>query len=399
MQNIVLGISGGIAIYKVAQLASDLSKNYNLKVIMTENAQKFMSTEVFEVLSQNKVYTDTFSAYLDKDKYKIPHVELSKWSDLIVLAPATANLIGKFANGIADDLLTTTLIAARSKVLLCPAMNSYMLTNPATQANLDTLKARGVAIMPTAKGELACGDYGSGKFPEPKLIEDKIAELLNLKADLAGLNVLITAGPTREKLDPVRFITNYSSGKMGYALAEASAARGAKVKLISGPSNLEASKAIELISVESAEEMFTAVKNNLAKADIVIMAAAVSDYRPLELKQEKLKNETETVSVDFVKNKDILAYAGQNRSKSTVVCGFSMETENLIENSKKKLLKKDIDLIVANNLRDQGAGFATDTNKVTLISKDEVRPLNLKTKTAVAHDVLDSCLAIYKEKN
>lgn len=402
MANILLGISGGIAIFKVAQLVSNLSKKHQVKVIMTDNALKFMSTEVFEALTKNKVYTDVFSPYIEDEEYKISHIELAKWADVFVLAPATGNLIGKMASGIADDLLSTCLLASRSPILLCPAMNTYMLNNPAIRENLEKLIQREVNVMETESGDLACGDFGNGKLASPESIETEIERILNdnkeIKQDLAGMKILISAGPTVEAIDPVRFISNYSSGKMGYAMAKVAKSRGADVTLVSGPVNLETPGGINVLKVKSAEDMFQAIQRNLSSADALIMTAAVSDYRVKNFSESKIKKNDESLILELEKNPDILAWAGEHAEAGTVLCGFAMETENLIENAKDKLEKKGLDLIVVNSLNEQGAGFGTDTNIVTLIAKDSLEQLEIMSKAKVSDKVLDKVLSIFKNK-
>lgn len=402
MANILLGISGGIAIFKVAQLVSNLSKKHQVKVIMTENALKFMSTEVFEALTKNKVYTDVFEPYIEEQAYKISHIELAKWADIFVLAPATANLIGKMANGLADDMLSTCLLANRSPILLCPAMNTYMLNNPATKENLQKLIQREVKIMETECGDLACGDFGNGKLASPESIETEIEKILNdnrnAKKDFSGMNILISAGPTVEPIDPVRFISNHSTGKMGYAMAKAAHNRGANVTLISGPVNIEVPTGIKVVKVKTAAEMFQAVQHNLASNDALIMTAAVSDYRVKNVSENKIKKTDAQLVLQLEKNPDILAWAGEHAKAGTVLCGFAMETENLITNAKEKLEKKGLDLIVANSLNEQGAGFGTDTNIVTLIDKKFSEQLEIMSKAKVSEKVLDKVLCIYNSK-
>ena len=402
MANILLGISGGIAIFKVAQLVSNLSKKHQVKVIMTDNALKFMSTEVFEALTKNKVYADVFSPYIEDEEYKISHIELAKWADVFVLAPATGNLIGKMANGIADDLLSTCLLASRCPILLCPAMNTYMLNNPATRENLEKLIQREVNVMETEYGDLACGDFGNGKLASPEAIETEIENILNdnkeIKQDLAGMKILISAGPTVEAIDPVRFISNHSSGKMGYAMAKAAKTRGADVTLVSGPVNLETPGGINVLKVKTAEDMFQAIQRNLSSTNALIMTAAVSDYRVKNFSESKIKKNDENLVLELEKNPDILAWAGEHAEAGTVLCGFAMETENLVENAKDKLESKGLDLIVANSLNEQGAGFGTDTNIVTLIDKDSLEQLEIMSKAKVSNKVLDNVLSIFKNK-
>lgn len=405
MSNILLGVSGGVAIFKVAQLASNLSKKHNIRVIMSKHAAEFMGTEVFQSLSNHKVYTDTFDSYEQDGQDLIAHVELAKWADIIILAPATGNLLGKLANGIADDMLTTTLLAARSPILLAPAMNTYMLNNPATRDNLAKLENRGVEVMATDAGDLACGDFGNGKLASPEAIESMANVILKREAkekskqDLVGKHVLVTAGPTREQIDPVRFISNHSSGKQGYAVAQNALNRGASVSLITGPVSINPPLGANLIKVESADEMLQAVQNNLEKTDLLVMTAAVSDYKVLEQSEEKIKKSSDNLTIELVKNPDILKWAGENSREGQVLVGFAMETENLLENAREKLIKKNVDLIIANSLKDEGAGFGTDTNLASIISKEDIDSLALMSKYDLAEIILDRALEIYKEKN
>ena len=406
MSKILVGITGGIAIYKVAQLVSNLSKLHEVKVIMSKSAQEFMSIEVFQALTKHKVYTDVFETYHEDGEELIAHVELAKWADIIVLAPATANIIGKFANGIADDMLSTTLMAARTPILIAPAMNTFMLNSPATRQNMETLTSRGVHIMSTDSGDLACGDFGNGKLAQPFIIQAEIdrilketAEKSKKKQDLKGLSILVTAGPTREAIDPVRYITNHSTGKMGYAVAENALDRGASVTIISGLVNIEPPVGANIVYVESALDMYESVQANLKNADIFIMTAAVADYRAVATQDEKIKKSGEEVSLNLTKNPDIIAWASKNRNPGAVVTGFAMETENLVENARGKLERKELDLIAANSLRDEGAGFGTDTNVVTLITADTEEALPLLSKYKVAEKILDKNLEIHKEKN
>lgn len=411
-KNILVGISGGIAVYKVAQLVSNLSKVHEVQVVMTEHALEFMTPLSFETLTHREVFYKMFGEGIHH--MEVPHIDLAKWADIIILAPTTANLIAKMANGISDDLMSAMLLAARCPILLCPAMNTFMLNHPATQENLKTLESRGVIVLESEAGMLACGDYGSGKLPAPEVIQAKAEEILNSSTttgknsinaenlqttdDLTGLHVTVTAGPTQEALDPVRFISNHSSGKMGYAIARAAMNRGAKVTLISGPVQLTAPEGVELVAVKSAMDMFEAVKNQLDKSDILVKAAAVSDYRASEIQEEKIKKSGDELVLRMVKNPDILAWAGENKPEGTVLCGFAMETENLLANAKAKLEKKNCDLLVANNLKVEGAGFATDTNVATLIWRDKQEALSIMSKDDLADRILDECLILKGEK-
>jgi len=377
-KNILIGICGGIAAYKVCELIRFLKKSEaNVKVIMTNNAQRFITPLTVQTLSQNRVYLDTFeSEYF----YDIEHISLTAWADILVVAPATANIIGKFANGIADDLLTTTFLAFNKPILV---------ENKIVQANIQKLKQVGINVLEPEAGLLACGVYGKGRYPENRKIVIEIERLLE-KKDLDGKRVLITAGPTREYLDPVRFISNRSSGKMGFALAEEAYKRGAKVTLVSGPVNIQTYADIEIVNVETAYEMYEEVKSIKDKYDILIFSAAVADFKPKNFRESKIKKEQEQeLQIELQKNPDILKYAGETKKDWQIVVGFSAETENLIENSKKKLYEKNADLIVANNVLQEGAGFNVDTNIVTLISKEKVLELPKLSKEEVAGRIFD----------
>ena len=393
-KNVVLGVCGGIAAYKACELTSRLKKlNANIDVIMTKSAAEFVTQLTFQSLSLNQVITDMF----DKPKYfEIEHISLAKKADIIVIAPATANVIGKLANGIADDMLTTTVMASKAIKLIAPAMNTNMYENVIVQKNIETLKQLGYYFMEPAVGRLACGDIGTGKMAEPELIEDKIKELLLRKRDLEGRTVLVTAGPTIEALDPVRFITNHSTGKMGFAIAEKAAARGAKVYLVSGPSNLPTPFEVERYDVHSALDMYNAVMKLMERADIIIKSAAVADYRVAEISNEKIKKSEDELVIKLQKNPDILQELGKIKG-NRVLIGFAMETQNLIENAKAKVLKKNLDFIVANNLKTEGAGFAGDTNVVKIIDKSgNVEDIPLMKKSDLADIILDKALSIYK---
>lgn len=399
-KKIVVGISGGIAVFKVAQLVSNLSKKHEVQVVMTEHATEIMSPLTFETLTGRKALYKMFGE--DVHHMSVDHIDVAKWADLIILAPATANIIAKMTYGLADDLLSTMLLAARSPILVCPAMNSFMLDHPATTENLYRLKERGVEILESDAGMLACGDFGSGKLPSPEQIQAKAEEILadagKVEHDLTGLTITITAGPTVEAIDPVRFISNYSSGKMGYALAAKAVSRGAKVKLISGPVSLPPVEGAELISVNSAEEMFTAVKHAFGETHILIKAAAVGDYRVKTEATEKLKKSDEELTIELVKNPDILLWAGEHKREDMVICGFAMETENLLDNAMEKLEKKHCDLLVANSLREEGAGFRGDTNVVTLLWPTKRKAVEKMSKQDLAEIILDEVLAIREEK-
>ena len=386
-KTVILGITGGIAAYKMANVASGLRKaGANVHVIMTKNATEFITPLTFETLTNNRCIVDTFDRNF---QYDVAHISLAKAADLILIAPATANVIAKLSHGQADDMLTTTVLAARCKKLVAPAMNTAMLENPITQDNLKTLAHYGFGIFQPAVGLLACKDVGSGKLPEPEVLLDEIARELAREKDLAGVHVTVTAGPTQESLDPVRFLTNHSSGKMGYAIAREAMLRGAEVKLISGPVALAPVPGVELVKITTAQDMLEAVQAPLPQTDILIKAAAVADYRPATVADEKLKKKDGELSIPLERTADILAWVSENRHEGLFVCGFSMETENLLENSRGKLIKKGLDMIVANNLKTQGAGFGVETNVVTLITRDEIKELPLMGKDEVAGKLLD----------
>ena len=386
-KTVILGITGGIAAYKMANVASGLRKSgANVHVIMTKNATEFITPLTFETLTNNRCIVDTFDRNF---QYDVAHISLAKAADLILIAPATANVIAKLAHGQADDMLTTTVLAARCKKLVAPAMNTAMLENPITQDNLKTLAHYGFGIIQPAVGLLACKDVGSGKLPEPEVLLDEIARELAREKDLAGVHVTVTAGPTQESLDPVRFLTNHSSGKMGYAIAREAMLRGAEVTLISGPVALKPVPGVKLVPIITAQDMLEAVQAALPQTDILIKAAAVADYRPATVADEKLKKKDGELSIPLERTADILAWVSKNRHEGLFVCGFSMETENMLENSRGKLIKKGLDMIVANNLKTQGAGFGVETNVVTLITRDEIKELPLMGKDEVAGKLLD----------
>ena len=386
-KTVILGITGGIAAYKMANVASGLRKaGANVHVIMTKNATEFITPLTFETLTNNRCIVDTFDRNF---QYDVAHISLAKAADLILIAPATANVIAKLAHGQADDMLTTTVLAARCKKLVAPAMNTAMLENPITQDNLKTLAHYGFGIIQPAVGLLACKDMGSGKLPEPEVLLDEIARELAREKDLAGVHVTVTAGPTQESLDPVRFLTNHSSGKMGYAIAREAMLRGAEVTLISGPVALKPVPGVKLVNIITAQDMLEAVQAAVPQTDILIKAAAVADYRPATVADEKLKKKDGELSIPLERTADILAWVSENRHEGLFVCGFSMETENMLENSRGKLIKKGLDMIVANNLKTQGAGFGVETNVVTLITRDEIKELPLMGKDEVAGKLLD----------
>lgn len=384
---VVLGVTGGIAAYKIASLASMLVKQHaDVQVIMTENATNFITPTTFESLTGNKCLVDTFDRNF---QFQVEHVALAKRADIFMIAPATANVIAKVAHGLADDMLTTTFLACKKPKYIVPAMNTQMYENPITQDNLDICRRYGMHVVEPASGYLACGDTGAGKMPEPELLMEYIMQELAFEKDMAGKKVLVTAGPTREAIDPVRYITNHSTGKMGYAIAQAAARRGAEVTLVSGPVNLKAPLGVKLVPVTSAGEMFQAVTEASSSQDVIIKAAAVADYRPKYVGTEKTKKKDGDMNLEMERTDDILAWLGNHRQTGQVLCGFSMETENMLENSQAKLEKKHVDMIVANNLKTAGAGFGTDTNVVTIITKEGAEELAMMTKEQVAHQLLN----------
>ena len=386
-KTVVLGVTGGIAAYKSAALASMLKKQHaDVQVIMTENAMNFITPATFEALTGTKCMVDTFDRNF---RFEVEHVALAKRADLFMVAPATANVIAKVAHGIADDMLTTTFLACRKTKYIVPAMNTAMYENPITQDNLALCSRYGMKVIAPVCGHLACGDEGVGKMPEPEALLEYILQELAYEKDLAGKRVLVTAGPTREALDPVRYITNHSTGKMGYAIARAAARRGAAVTLISGPVELPTPLGVERVDVSSAKEMFDAVTSRAAGQDAIVKAAAVADYRPVHVGAEKMKKTDETLSIELERTDDILSWLGAHRRAGQFLCGFSMETRDVLENSRAKLKQKNVDMIVANDLRTEGAGFGTDTNVVTLITGEGVRELGKMTKDEVAHRILD----------
>lgn len=387
-KNVVLAVTGSIAAYKIAYLASMLKKlNADVTVLMTRNAVNFIHPITFETLTGNKCLIDTFDRNFE---YSVEHVSLAKRTDVVLVAPATANVIGKLANGIADDMLTTTVMACECKKIIAPAMNTHMYRNPVVQDNIKKLRHYGMEVVAPDTGYLACGDVGEGKMPSEQVLLEYILREIRFEKDLEGKKVMVTAGPTREKIDPVRFITNHSTGKMGYALAKHCAQRGAEVTLITGKTQLEPPLFVRVIEVESAGEMFEAVKERYEEQDIIMKAAAVADYRPLSVSEEKVKKTEGEMSIALERTEDILKFLGENRRKGQFLCGFSMETENMLENSRAKLEKKHVDMIVANNLKQEGAGFGTDTNIVTLITRDGCRELPVMSKEDVAKHIIDT---------
>lgn len=386
-KTVVLGVTGSIAAYKIANLASALKKlNANVHVIMTKNATNFINPITFETLTGNKCLVDTFDRNFE---FSVEHVSLAKAADIFMIAPATANVIGKIAGGIADDMLTTTVMATKAPVYISPAMNTGMYTNPIVQDNLKKLASYGYKVIDPATGYLACGDTGAGKMPEPEELMQYILHEISHEKDLAGKKVLVTAGPTQEAIDPVRYITNHSSGKMGYSIAKAAAARGAQVTLVSGQVALKEPLFVETIKIISAADMAREVKSRAADMDIIIKAAAVADYRPSVIADQKIKKKDDDMSVALERTEDILAGLGKNKRENQFLCGFAMETENLIENAQSKLERKNVDMIVANSIRTEGAGFAGDTNVVTLITKEGNEQLEIMSKDAVADAILD----------
>lgn len=386
-KTVVLGVTGGIAAYKIASLASMLVKQHaDVQVIMTENATNFITPTTFETLTGNKCLVDTFDRNF---QFQVEHVALAKRADIFMIAPATANVIAKVAHGLADDMLTTTFLACKKPKYIVPAMNTQMYENPITQDNLDICRRYGMHVVEPASGYLACGDTGAGKMPEPELLMEYIMQELAFEKDMAGKKVLVTAGPTREAIDPVRYITNHSTGKMGYAIAQAAARRGAEVTLVSGPVNLKAPLGVKLVPVTSAGEMFQAVTEAGSMQDVIVKAAAVADYRPKYVGTEKTKKKDGDMNLEMERTDDILAWLGAHRQPGQVLCGFSMETENMLENSQAKLEKKNVDMIAANNLKTAGAGFGTDTNVVTIITREGAEELAMMTKEQVAHQLLN----------
>ena len=384
---VLLGVTGGIAAYKMANVASGLRKaGAEVHVIMTENATRFITPLTFETLTNNRCVVDTFARDF---QYDVTHVSLAKKADLILIAPATANVIAKLAHGIADDMLTTTVLASRCKKLVAPAMNTAMLENPITQDNLETLRKYGFTIVEPAVGMLACKDVGSGKLPEPEVLLDRIAMEIAREKDYLGLHVTVTAGPTREALDPVRYLTNHSTGKMGYAIAREAMLRGADVTLISGPTSLAPVPGVRMVPIVSAQDMFEAVKEALPRTDILIKSAAVADYRPAEVFTDKIKKREGDMAIPLERTPEILTWVSQHRHPGLFVCGFSMETKDLLDSSRKKLEKKHLDMIVANNLKVAGAGFGVDTNVVTILTDREVLELPMMGKDQVAARLLD----------
>ena len=395
-KTVLLGVTGSIAAYKIAYLASTLKKRRaDVHVLMTKNATNFINPITFETLTGNKCLVDTFDRNF---QFQVEHVSIAKKADVVMIAPASANVIGKLAHGIADDMLTTTIMACKCKKFISPAMNTNMFENPVVQDNLKILEHYGYEVIEPASGYLACGDTGAGKMPEPEMLLDYILREIAKEKDLLGRKVLVTAGPTQESIDPVRYITNHSSGKMGYALAKAAMLRGADVTLVSGPCAIEPPPFVKLVPVVTAKEMFDAVTSVSFEQDIIIKAAAVADYRPANVYEDKVKKQEEQMSIELEKTDDILGYLGEHRLPGQFLCGFSMETQNMIGNSRAKLGKKHLDMVAANNLKVAGAGFQGDTNVLTLITQDEDVSLQLMSKEDAANVILDKILSIQKER-
>ena len=395
-KTVLLGVTGSIAAYKIAYLASALKKLHaQVHVLMTQNATNFINQITFETLTGNKCLVDTFDRNF---QFSVEHVSIAKQADVVMIAPASANVIGKLAHGIADDMLTTTIMACKCKKIVSPAMNTNMYENPIVQDNLAILQHYGYEVIEPASGYLACGDTGAGKMPEPEMLLDYILREIAKEKDLLGRKVLVTAGPTQEAIDPVRYITNHSSGKMGYALAKAAMLRGADVTLVSGPCAIEPPPFVKLVPVVTAKEMFDAVTSVSFEQDIIIKAAAVADYRPANVYEDKVKKHEEQMSIKLEKTDDILGYLGEHRLPGQFLCGFSMETQNMLGNSRAKLGKKHLDMVAANNLKVAGAGFQGDTNVLTLITQDEDVSLQLMSKEDAANVILDKILSIQKER-
>lgn len=391
-KTVLLGVSGGIAAYKAAALASALVKQHAaVEVVMTKNATEFVTPLTFEQLTGRRVMVDTFDRNFS---HQVEHIALAERTDLVIVTPATANVCAKFAHGLADDMLTTTVLACRCPKIIAPAMNTNMYENPVTQDNLKLLEHYGWEIIPPASGRLACGAVGKGKLPEPEVLLDYVMRFLAMPHDLEGKRVLVTAGPTQEALDPVRYLTNHSSGKMGCAIAKMAMLRGADVTLVCGPLSVTPPAFVKTVNVVSAQDMFDAVTSLAPKSDLIFKAAAVADYTPAEYNDQKMKKSDNDLSIPLKRTQDILKYLGEHRTDGQVICGFSMETQNMIENSKRKLQSKNIDMICANNLKTEGAGFGVDTNVITVITKSEVKELPLQSKESAANAILDESLKL-----
>ena len=388
-KTILLGVTGGIAAYKAAALASALVKQHAaVEVVMTQNATQFVTPLTFEQLTGRRTMVDTFDRNFS---HQVEHISLAQRTDLVIVAPATANVCAKLAHGLADDMLTTTVLACKCPKLIAPAMNTNMYENPVTQDNLEILRKYGWDVIKPASGRLACGAVGKGKMPEPEDLVQHILKYLAFSHDLVGKHILVTAGPTRESLDPVRYLTNHSTGKMGYALAKMAMLRGAEVTLVTGPTVITPPPFVNVISVTSAQDMFDAVTKNAQECDIIIKAAAVADYTPADYSDNKVKKKDGDMFIPLKRTQDILKYLGEHRRPGQVICGFSMETQDMLENSRAKLEKKNVDMICANNLKQSGAGFGVDTNVITMITKEETIELPMLTKEQAANAILDQC--------
>lgn len=395
-KTVVLAVSGSIAAYKIASLASALGKLHaDVQVLMTQNATNFINPITFETLTGNKCLVDTFDRNF---QYSVEHVALAKRADVVLVAPASANVIGKIANGIADDMLTTTVMACKCKKIISPAMNTQMFENPIVQDNLKKMEHYGYEVIQPAVGLLACKDVGAGKMPEPETLLEYILREVAYEKDLKGKKILVTAGPTQEPIDPVRYLTNHSSGKMGYAIAKVCSMRGADVTLVSGKTAIKPPLFVDVVPVTTARDMYEAVTSRFDQQDIVIKAAAVADYRPKTISDQKVKKADGELSIEMERTDDILKYLGEHKREDQFLCGFSMETEHMLENSRKKLEKKNLDMIVANNVKVEGAGFAGDTNIVTLITKDDETQLPLLSKEETAVEIMNKILEITAEK-
>lgn len=395
-KHIVLGVTGGIACYKACELASLLVKQHaDVQVIMTENATKFVTPITFEQLTGNKALTDTFDRNF---VHSVEHIAVADKADMVIIAPATANIIAKLAHGIADDMLTTTVLACRCPKAIAPSMNTGMLENPVTQDNIETLRHYGWEIIEPDSGRLACGAVGKGKLPTPERLLESVLHTAAHEKDMTGMKVLVTAGPTREPLDPVRYLTNHSSGKMGYAIAKAASRRGADVTLVSGKTDLTKPAYVNVVDITTAQDMYDAVMAEAGSADVIIKAAAVADYRPASVSDNKIKKKEGDMSIALERTTDILKTLGENKKPGQFLCGFSMETENMIENSKAKLSKKNLDMIAANNVKVDGAGFGVDTNILTLITSDDEKELPIMSKDEAADALLDAIIKTSQEQ-
>ena len=391
-KTVILGVTGSIAAYKIANLASMLVKLHcNVHVLMTQNATNFIHPITFETLTNNRCIVDTFDRNF---QYNVEHVALAKQADVVLIAPASANVIAKLAHGLADDMLTTTTLACTCKKIVSPAMKTQMYHNQITQDNIQNLRDYGFEVIDPASGFLACRDIGAGKMPEPEVLLDYILKEIAFEKDMTGINVLVTAGPTQEAIDPVRYITNHSTGKMGYAIAKCAMLRGANVTLVTGPTSIQKPPFVNVIEIKSAQDMFEAVTSLSDKQNIIIKSAAVADYRPANVSDEKVKKADGELAIDLERTQDILKYLGENKKDHQFLCGFSMETQNMLENSRAKLEKKNLDMIVANNLKVAGAGFGTDTNIVTMITKEDEIELEIMSKDEVAKCILDKILGL-----